>query len=399
MANKPRLAVGLDAGSTATRVVICAVEEESIRFLGCGEAGAAGWSKGRLTDQTALSESIQVALQRAEQDAGVSPDAALVGVGGASVAGVNSRGVYEFGRKRDIESDDMRYAVELSTRVRLEEDRLVLQVCPQDFTLDGRAGFRNPRNINCARLEANVHIVTASAQEHQSLVAAVHQAHLAVEETIFEGVASAYATILPEDRSRGVALIDIGAQATNIAVYDGDALLLASALPIGGDHFTRDVAWLLKVNYEDAEHLKREYGCALLGLSSDYSLIEIPSAEGRPPREAPRSQLNEILEARSEELFGFILEQLRRVGMEQSLLEGAVLTGGGALLTGMCDVAERMLGCQARNGLAVGIEGWPEQLDTPVWAVAAGLAMYSGRLKLKREWKRAVSGLASLVLR
>jgi cell division protein FtsA len=398
VSSKARLAVGLDLGAASTRVVICALEEDSVKFLGYGEAPVQAWNRSRLADQDALAQSIRFALHEAERRAQASPEAAVIGLGGG-VAGVNSRGLYEFGRRREIGPDDLRYAVELAARVRLEEDRLVLQLCPQDFTLDGRAGYRNPKGILCARLEANIHVVTAPVQDHQGIVSAVHQAHLAVEESLFEAVASAYAAILPEDRARGVVLIDIGAQSTHVAVYDGDALLLALAIPLGGDHFTRDVSWLLKVNYEDAENLKREYGCALTGLASDHSLIEIPSAEGRGMREAPRSQLNEILEARAEDILERIYAEILRVGMEQSLLEGAILTGGGALLTGMCDVAERVLYCQARNGLAVGIDHWPKELDTPVWTTAAGLAMYAGRLKMKRDWKRASSGLAGLISR
>lgn len=398
MGSKARLAVGLDLGSVSTRVVICALEEDSVKFLGYGEAPIQAWNRSRLADQEALAQSIRFALHEAELRAQVSPESAVVGVGGG-VAGVNSRGLYEFGRRREIEPDDLRYAVELAARVRLEEDRLVLQICPQDFTLDGRAGYRHPKGILCARLEANIHVVTASVQDHQGIVSAVHQAHLAFEESIFEAIAAAYAAVLPEDRARGVAVIDIGAQSTHVAVYDGDALLLAATIPLGGDHFTRDVSWLMKVNYDDAENLKREYGCAVTGLASDHSLIEIPSAEGRGMREAPRTQLNEILEARAEDILERIYAEILRVGMEQSLLEGAVLTGGGALLTGMCDVAERVLNCQVRNGLATGIDAWPKQLDTPAWTVAAGLAMYAGRLKMKREWKRTSSGLVGLISR
>jgi len=398
VASKGKLAVGLDLGSTTTRVVICALQEDTLKFLGYGAAPTQAWARSRLADQDALTQSIQFALHEAELRAQVSPESAVIGLGG-SVAGVNSRGLYEFGRRRDVEPDDLRYAVELGARVRLEEDRQVLQICPQDFTLDGRAGYRNPKGMSCARLEANVHVVTASAQDHQALVAAVHRAHLAVEESIFEGIAAAYAAVLPEDRARGVAVIDIGAQSTHLAVYDGDALLLANTVSVAGDHLTRDVSWLLKVNYEDAENLKRQYGCAITGLVSDHSLIEVPSGEGRGMREAPRRQLNEILEARAEELFDRVYSEVLRVSMEQSLLEGAVLTGGGAMLPGMCDVAERILNCQVRNGLATGIEGWPQELDSPVWTTAAGLAMYSGRLRLKREWKRASPGLAGLVLK
>jgi cell division protein FtsA len=396
--NKTRLAVGLDLGSTATRVVICALQEDSLKFLGYGEAPVQAWNRSRLAEQNALTESIRFALHEAELNAQASPESALIGIGGC-VSGVNSRGLYEFGRRREIEPDDMRYAVELAARVRLEDDRQVLQICPQDFTLDGRAGYRNPKGILCARLEANVHVVTASMQEHEAIVAALHQAHLAVEESIFEGVAAAYAAVLPEDRARGVAVVDIGAQSTQLAVYDGDALLLAATIPVAADHLTRDISWLLKVNYEDAESLKRQYGCAITGLVSDHTLIDVPTAEGRGLREAPLSQLNEILEARAEEIFDRVYAEILRVGMEQSLLEGVILTGGGAILPGMCDIAERVMNCQARNGLATGIEGWPQELDTPSWTVAAGLAMYSGRLKFKRDWKRASTGLAGLVSR
>jgi cell division protein FtsA len=396
--SKTKLAVGLDLGSTATRIVICALQEDSLKFLGYGEAPVQAWNRSRLAEQNALTESIRFALHEAELNAQASPESALIGIGGC-VSGVNSRGLYEFGRRREIEPDDMRYAVELAARVRLEDDRQVLQICPQDFTLDGRAGYRNPKGILCARLEANVHVVTASMQEHEAIVAALHQAHLAVEESIFEGVAAAYAAVLPEDRARGVAVVDIGAQSTQLAVYDGDALLLAATIPVAADHLTRDISWLLKVNYEDAENLKRQYGCAMTGLVSDHTLIDVPTAEGRGLREAPLSQLNEILEARAEEIFDGVYSEILRVGMEQSLLEGVILTGGGAILPGMCDIAERVMNCQARNGLATGIEGWPQELDTPSWTVAAGLAMYSGRLKFKRDWKRASTGLAGLVSR
>jgi len=398
MGSKAKLAVGLDLGSTSTRVVICALEEETLKFLGYGVAPVQAWNRSRLADQEALADSIRFALHEAELRAQVSPESAVVGVGG-SVSGVNSRGLYEFGRRREIEPDDLRYAVELGARVRLEDDRQVLQICPQDFTLDGRAGYRNPKGILCARLEANIHVVTASIQDHQAIIAAVHQAHLAVDESIFEAIAATYASVVPEDRARGVVVIDIGAQSTHVAVYDGEALLLATSLPVGGDHLTRDVSWLLKVNYEDAEALKREYGTLNDPQVSDHSLIEIPSAEGRGMREASRRQLNDILEARVEEIFEKVYEEVLRVGMEKSLLEGAVLTGGGAMLPGMCDIAERILNCQARNGLAVGIDQWPQELDSPQWTTAAGLAMYSGRLRLKREWKRASTGLAGLVLK
>jgi len=396
-----QLAVGVDAGSFRTRCVICLLEDGKLRYLSHGLAPASGWAKGRIIDPDALAESMRAAVTDAERGAHVSAEAVTLGVGGLQVRGANSRGLYEFGRPHEITVEDLNYAVELAADVRLERDRALLHVLPQDFTLDGRAGFRNPRRGICSRLEANVHIVTTAQQEHQSLVAAAHLAHLAVEETVYEPVAGAYGCLYADERARGVAVLNLGIHSTDLIIYDGEAALLASSIPVWTDHMTRDIAAVFKVTYEDAECLKQEYGCALLGLTADSSFIEVPSPEGRPSREARRSDLNEILEARAEELFLYVRGELHRVGMERSLGEGIVLTGGGALLNGMCDMAERVLNCPAVNGIvtAQDIGGWPEELTSPVWTTAAGLAMYSAKLKLHRPPKRLGGGLMGLVVR
>lgn len=399
MANKLQLAVGLDAGSSRTRCVICALEEGRLRFLGYGEAESTGWIKGRLSDAIAASESMRMAIQQAERTAQQLIDSCVVGMGGATVQGAYARGVYEFGHVREIQQDDVTFAIDRATRVRLEHDRMLLHVFPQDFVLDGRAGSRNPRRATCSRLEANVHAITASAQEHDSLVDAVHQAHLAVEETVFEPIAAAYAAIVPEDRARGVALVDLGMHSTDLVIFDGEALMLAATLPVWSDHYTRDIAWVLKCSYEDAERMKREYGSAMSGQAGENSFIELPSAEGRPPREVPRRDLNDIVEARAIEVFRYVRTEIAKAGMEQSLLEGVVLCGGGSLLNGICDVAESVLNCSSRNGLAVGIKDWPEELDNPLWTTVAGLAMYSARLKMRLQAKRRAPGLVGMVLR
>ena len=399
MAPRTQLAVGVDAGSSRTRCLICALEGDHIRYLSHGLAHGAGWAKGRVIDQDALADSIRKAVVDAERGARLPVESATIGVGGIGISGAQGRGLYEFGRPREVDAEDMAFAVKRASQVLLEPDRMLLHVLPQDFTLDGRAGFRKPHKGVCSRLEANVHIVTASFQEHQAVVAATHLAGIAVEETVFEPMAAAYACLYQEERARGVALLDIGLHSTDLVVYDGDALLLASSVPVWADHLTRDISSIFKVTYEDAECLKQQYGCALLGLTADSSLIEVPSPDGRPPREARRSELNEILEARAEEMFLYVRAELQRVGMERNLLEGIVLTGGGAFLNGMCDMAERILNCQAGNGLAKGFGDWPEELKNPAWTTAAGLALYSAKLKLHQPPRRRLPGLMGWVAR
>ncbi len=384
MNSRAQITAGLDAGSSRTRCVICALEGDRVRYLSHGLAMSAGWSKGRVVDQRAVAESMKAAVIDAERGAGISAGGVTLGIGGLHILGAQGHGKYEFGRPREVTAEDLSYAAELAHDVLLEHDRMLLHVLPQDFTLDGRSGYLRPHRNVCSRLEANVHIITASIQEHQALVDAAHQAHLPVEETVFEPLAASYACLYPEDRSRGVAVVDLGLHSTGLAVYDGDAIQIASSIPVSSDHFTRDISNVFKVTYEDAECLKLQYGCALLRLTADSSLIEVPSPEGRQSREKRRGELIEVLEARAEELFSRVLAELQRVGMERGLFEGVVLTGGGSLLPGMCDMAERILNCQAGNGLPKGIANWPEELDSPQWTTAAGLAMYSARLKLHR---------------
>ena len=399
MEEKPNYAAGLDAGSLHTRFMMGVLEPSGLRLIGFGETESEGWVKGRIADQRAASESILRAVREAELKAQAIAESAVAGVGGPTVRGANSRAAIEVGRKREIEHRDVKRVIEHASRVQLHEDRTMLQACLQDFVVDDHPGHRDPRGMIASRIEANMHLVTASVQEHECLVTAMNQAHLAAQETVYEGIAACYAAILPEERREGIALLDIGVHSSELSVYYGDSLQLASSIPICGDHFTKDIARGLCTTYEDAVRLKEEYGCAVLGLTADNSLIEVPSREERGAREAPRRLLNQILEARAEELFRLIRRELARVGMDQALMGGIVLCGGGARLNGMCDMAERVLNCQARNGLALGIRDWPEEIDDPVWTTAAGLMMYSAKLKSRQQAQQRAAGFLGRMLR
>ena len=399
MENNWQITAGLDAGSERTRCMILAMNNSSLRYLGSSEVQSEGWQKGRVADRKRVSDSILAAVRSAEEQAGVRLESAVVGMGGPTIHGFDNHWAYKFHRPREVASDEMAFAMEQASKVSLESDRMILHVCPQYFTVDGQPGYRDPKGLACSRLEANVHLVTTSTQETHSIVSAMHQAHLAVEETVLEPLAGAYASVLDDERSRGVVLVDLGKHSTDLVIYDGDALVHSASLRINSDHLTKDVAYGLCVSYEDAEDLKKQYGCAILGLSSDNSTIVVPSPEGREPRELQRLDLNRILDARAEELFAHVGAEVARVGMEKSLLEGVILTGAAAQLNGMLDMAERVLNCQARNGLVTGIKDYPEQINTPAWTTSAGLAMYSARLKLRKQKKRKAPGFLGLVLR
>jgi cell division protein FtsA len=399
MAVKPTYAVGLDAGSRYTRLVICALEGGRLRYLGGSAVESQGWLKGRIADQRAVTDCIVAAVREAEANAGVTVESVVAGVGGQTVRGANGRGVVELGHTREIEQRDVNRVVDRASHVQLQEDRMVLQLFPQDFVVDDHPGHRDPRKMMASRLEINVHLVTTSVQEHAALVGAINQASLVVEETIFEGLASCYSTVLPEERREGIAVVDIGAQSTELVVYYGDSMYLASTVKVCGDHFTRDLAQGLTISYEDAELVKLEYGSALAEICPENVLVELPTPGNREPRQAQRRFINQILEARAEELFNYVRAELVRVGMDRALIGGVFLTGAAARLPDLCDVAERILMCQARYGLAIGIENWPEGMKDPEWSAVAGLAMYSAKLKAQVEQARETAGWLGRILK
>lgn len=378
------IAVGLDIGSAWTRVVVVSLEGGLLRYRAHAVVPSRGWHRGQIADQAAVAASVRQAVSEAEERCGEEVASVVVGVGGPSVRAQQGRGIYEFGHRRPIEQEDLSFAVRQAAHTQLDHDRYLLQVAPQDFTVDGQAPMLHPLNIECMRLEAHVLLVTTSLQEHQALLSAVHQAHLRVEETIFEAMAGAYASILAEERAGGVALVDIGAHSTDTVYYDGDSMLYAIGMPVSGDHFTRDVGNVKAMSFDEAERLKHTHGCALLGLSADNIIIELPAEAGRTAREISRRELIEILEARATQLFQLVERFRVQYARELPLREGVVLCGGASQLEGMVEVAEKVLGCPARLAFPRGIADWPEELTT-VWTTAAGLAMYSARLHGRRE--------------
>jgi len=400
MGNNSSFATGVDAGSTYTRCVIARLEGERFRFLGYGRVPSRGWSKSRISDQQAVSDCILQAVEQAETMAGTAVENVVAGIGGLTVRGANSRGRWDLGRPREITQKDVNRAMSQAMRVQMQEDRMLLQVMPQDFVVDDHPGFHDPRQMLGSTIEANAHLLTTSVQEHNNLVGAFNRAHLAVDETIFEAVSACYASVLPEDRREGVAVIDIGQHSTELVCYYGESGQLACTIRLCGDHFSRDLAHALRIPLEAAAIVKEQFGSAVATGTPENSVVEIPASDtGREPRDAPRRLVNEILESRTVELFEMVRSELARFGMQRALSNGMVICGAGALLAGICDVAERVLDCPARIGLAQGILHWPEELNDPEWTTVAGLAMYSARLRSQVDVEKQSVGMLGRILR
>jgi len=257
MARKNNFIVGLDLGSIKTCAVVCKPNSEGkLELAGLGIAESKGWRKGRIVNLDLTAAAVKKALEAAEAGAGVSIESAYVGVGGAHIKGVNSQGGIALGKSatstREVDREDMRRVSQAAQGITLPDDRQLLEVLPQEFLLDAQAGIRDPVGMVGARLEVNVHLVTASIADHQNVVTAVNHAGVEVLGTVFEPLADAGACLTTDERELGVALVDIGGGTTDMIVYHGGVVRHSAVIPVGGEHFTNDIAVGLRTPIPEA---------------------------------------------------------------------------------------------------------------------------------------------------
>src|ERR1700722_4438034 len=333
LTKKEKYLVALDVGSTKTCAIIAEMTELGPKFVAMGAAESKGLRKGLIANIGATATSVRRAIEEAETVAGVPVERAIVGVAGSHVRGVNSRGGVTLGhRSRDIGRDDARHAVDAARNLTLPEDRVVLHVLPQEFLLDAHDNIRDPLGMVGQRLEVNVHLVTSSASAMQNLVIAINQAGIEVADTVLEPLASAESCLTQDERELGCCLLDIGGGTTELVVFGNGMLRHAAAIPVGGDHFTNDLAVGLRTPIPEAEKIKREHGCVFKDLILEDHPIEIASVGDRPPPRVFPPRLKKFLEPRAHELLSLVRDELQRGGFPALIPAGLVLSGGGAHL-------------------------------------------------------------------
>ena len=382
MAKKDKYLVGLDIGSTKTCVLLAEMDDEQVRFLALGAAESKGLRKGLIVNLDSTVSSIRRAVEEAEGVANVPVESAVIGVAGSHVRGVNSRGGVSLGpRPRDIEREDVKRAIDTARNISLPEDREVLHVLPHEFLVDAQDGIRDPIGMVGQRLEANVHIVTASSSATQNLVTAANKAGILINDTILEPLASAEACLTQDERDLGCCLLDIGGGTTELIVYSGGVVRHTSAVGIGGDHFTNDLAVGLRTPIPEAERIKRHHGCAAAVLLRGDDSIEIASVGDRPPRTIFAHMLTEIIEPRAQEWVTLVGDDLHRAGLLRQIPAGFILAGGGAMLNGLQDLAEHSFHLPVRIAEPRGILDLPEQVAQPEYATVVGLVLNAARAR------------------
>jgi cell division protein FtsA len=383
LTRKDRHIVALDIGSTKTCALIGELDDDgSVKFSALGAAESKGWRKGQIVNLDLAVSSIRRAVEEAEAIVGVPVESATVGVAGSHVRGVNSRGGITIGtRPRDVQRDDVRRAIEAARGVTLPEDREILHVLPQEFVLDAQDNIRDAIGMVGQRLEANVHLVTASGTSTQNIVTAVNRAGVRVDDTVLEPFASSEACLTQDERELGSCLLDIGGGTTELIAYTGGVVRLTAAIAVGGDHFTNDLAVGLRTPIPEAEKIKHEHACAFREMVKEDVAIEIASVGNRPPRTIFTRMLLEIVEARAQELLMLIRDELRRGGLESQIPAGIVMTGGGALLRGLPELAEKIFNLPVRVAVPRGLGEMSEQVSRPEYSTAVGLVLYGARTR------------------
>jgi cell division protein FtsA len=376
------LIVVLDIGSASTRVLAADLNEGALRYRGHGVVESAGMRKGLISDLAPAAKAVKAANEQAEHMARANIDMCAVGVGGPHIRGINTNGGFELGsRMREITRDDVRTAVERARAVERPPDREILHLLPRQFILDGQPGIFDPVGMVGARLEVDLHIATCSGSALQSTVTCANRAGLEVTEAVLESIASAEATLSADERELGVCLLDIGAHSSDLAVFFEGAVAHTASVPIGGMHFTNDLATGLQMPVAQAEELKRQYGHAVVTSVPQLAEIEIQNPQ---PQSLRLRAIAEILEPRARELLYFVKESLRQGAVVDALGAGCVLTGGGAMLPGMLDVTESQLRVPARTGLPVRLSQMPGELVHPGFATAIGMLLYAHRTRVTR---------------
>jgi len=382
LAKKDKYLVGLDIGSTKTSVLIAEVDGELVKFLALGAAESKGLRKGLIVNLDSTVSSIRRAVEEAESVANVPVETALIGVAGSHVRGVNSRGGITLGpRPRDIEREDVRRAVDAARNISLPQDREVLHVLPHEFIVDAQDGIRDAIGMVGQRLEANVHVVTSSVAATQNLVTAANKAGILIGDTVLEPLASAEACLTQDERDLGCCLLDIGGGTTELIVYGGGVVRHTGAIPVGGDHFTNDLAVGLRTPIPEAERIKRRYGCAASAFMKENGAIEIASVGDRPPRTIFAHMLTDIIEPRAMELLSLIRDDLQRAGLDGQIPAGFVLAGGGARLRGLDELAERSFHFPVRIAEPKGLADLPEQVAQPEYATVIGLVVHGAKAR------------------
>ncbi|MGI6407401.1 MAG: cell division protein FtsA [Gammaproteobacteria bacterium] len=371
--------VGLDIGTSKVVALIAEVlPGDELQVVGMGTSPTRGLKKGVVVDIESTVQSIQQAVNEAQQLAECHVHSAYVGLAGSHIRSQNSDGSVAI-HNGEVSRKDMERVLDAAQAVPIAADQRILHTLAQDYIIDKQEGVRQPLGMSGVRLEARVHVVTCATNAAQNVEKCVSRCGINLDGTILEQLASATAVLTDDEMELGVCLVDIGSGTADIAIFTEGAIRYTAVIPVAGDQVTNDIAMALRTPTQYAEEIKIRYACALAKLTHPDETIKVPSVGDRAPRDLSRQALAEVVEARYEELFQLIHAKIRGSGYEDMIPAGIVLTGGTAKMEGAVELAEEVFHMPVRVGGPQAVQGMAELLRNPVYSTAVGLLVYGLR--------------------
>jgi cell division protein FtsA len=381
---KDHVLVGLDLGTSHIRIAVGQVvatpeKRSALHVIGAVEVPSQGIAKGSITSLEDVVSVVSQCLEQAERVVGLPIGEATVGIGGTGVVTQDAKGVVGVSRADgEIRPEDVTRAFDSARAFINPANQEILHVLPRTFTIDGQRGIKDPVGMQGIRLEVDVHLIQGISSHVRNITKAVFRTGLDIAELVYSPLAVAEAITSSRERELGVCIVCIGASTTGIAVYEGGELLQALTVPLGADHITSDLAIGLRISLDAAERLKCSYGTALPETipthGGDVTLRDIGADSDEV---VPLRFVSEIIEARAEELFERIGAELKKIDREGMLPAGIVLTGGGAKLPGMVEVAKRVLRLPCSLGSVHLASSMPEVIQDPAFSTVVGLVSWA----------------------
>ena len=396
MGKKEAVVVGLDIGTTKICAVVGQINEGQVDIIGLGTYPSKGLRKGVVVNIDSTVQSIKKAIEEAELMAGCQITSVYAGIAGGHIKGINSHGVIAV-KNREITSNDVKRVIDAASAVAIPMDREVIHIIPQEFIVDEQDGIRDPVGISGIRLEGRVHIVTGAITSAQNIIKCANRAGLDVNDIVLEQLGSSEAVLMPEEKELGVAIIDLGGGTTDLVIFSNGAIKHTSVVALAGNHITNDISMGLRTPLEEAEKIKKRYGCALTSLVQKDETIEVPSVGGRNPRVLSRQTLAEIIEPRVEEILTLVHHEVMKTGYANLIASGIILTGGTAVLEGLPELAEQIFNLPVRRGLPIGIGGLVDLVHSPMYATGVGLVLYGSKHETQSRFKIGEANIFSKV--
>ncbi|RIK95477.1 MAG: cell division protein FtsA [Proteobacteria bacterium] len=379
-AHRDKIIAALDVGSTKVCCFIARLTEDGgFRVIGIGHQVSTGIKSGVVVDMEETETSIRAAVDTAERMAGLAVDSAYVAVTGGDLASETVT-VDVSVAGHEIGQVDMQHALDHGRAGYDADGRDIIHAMPVAFSVDGAEGVRDPRGLIGDRLSLNMHLVSAAPGPVRNLEACVNRGHLKVAGLVAAPYASGLATLVEDEKALGTIVVDMGGGTTSIAVFLDGALVFTDVVPVGGHHVTNDIARGLLTPIAHAERMKTLYGSALAGPADDREVIDVPQlgeADGDSATRIPRSMLVGIIRPRIEETFELVRDRLVDSGFDKLAGRRLVLTGGASQLSGVRDLAGRILDKRVRIGQPSGVSGLADLTQGPAFASAVGVLIYA----------------------